>query len=125
MTLRNTTGIPHVLIREWQKRLNGTEFKIVITIADQTLGWVKNKRTKERKKRDRIPQTQLVAKTGCGKTAISEALKSLIDRYDLVHAYDASGRLLATAGARRAAGVTMSYGLNLHPFQQSLFGDEK
>lgn len=123
--MRNITGIPHLLIRDWQKRLTGTEFKIVITIADQTYGWVKGKNTKERKKRDRIPRTQLMQKTGCGKTAISQALKTLIDRYDLVHAYDASGRLLESAEARRWAGVAISYSINLHPFQRSLFGEEK
>lgn len=75
--LPNFTPIPNIILREWMKNLSGSEFKVLLTIADQTYGWIEDQETGRRKKEDWIAYSQFENKTGLQKQAITHALRRL------------------------------------------------
>jgi hypothetical protein len=111
----NSTQIPNYLLDELLPRLKHAEFKVLIVITRQTLGWVEDLETGRRKDRDWISNWQMQKKTGCGHTQVSAAIKSLIDTHDLIEAFDADGNPLETAAKRQRQGGQIFYRLKTRP----------
>lgn len=119
--LPNTTQIPNVILDDWLPRLTDVEFRILIVIVRQTLGWVMDDDSGRRKERDWISSSQLTQKTGRGRTQISSNLKSLIEEHHLIEATDKEGKLLDTAEKRKQNRGQIFYRLTLRDPQASLF----
>ncbi len=90
----NTTQIPNLILDEVMPQLSDTEFRVLMVICRQTLGWIENRETGRRKEKDWISYSQLIEKTGRSREAIAEALKSLREKH-LIETYDQSGNLLS------------------------------
>lgn len=119
--LPNTTQIPNIIIDEWMHRLNEIEFKILIVVIRQTLGWVMDDASGRRKERDWLSMTQLSQKTGRGRTQISCNLKTLIETHGLVEATNKQGELLDSAEKRKKNRGQIFYRLTLREPEPSLF----
>lgn len=118
----NSTQIHNVILDKWLPILNDVELRVLLIVARQTVGWVWDPRTKMRKKEDWISSGQLVHKTGRGRTAVSGAIKTLIERYHLVVARDGSGKTLENSTKRRGSRGRIYYSLSLHNPENDLFG---
>ena len=119
--LPNTTQIPNIILDDWLPRLNDVEFRILMVITRQTLGWVMDDESGRRKERDWLSMAQLAHKTGRGRTQISSNLKSLIENHQLIEATDKEGGLLDTAEKRKSNRGQIFYRLTLRDPQASLF----
>lgn len=75
ITAPNYTQIPNVVLDEWIKILNYSEFKILMIICRKTFGWHKTK--------DKISYNQLSEMTGICKNTVISSLKKLED-YGLI-----------------------------------------
>jgi hypothetical protein len=117
----NTTQIPHLIIRQWMPRLSDVELRVLLVVADQTLGWIEDPETKRRKEKDWISQYQLMTKINRSDRAIQKALKRLVDELAIIHAHDEAGNLLDSSQKRMKCGGKIFYGLSLRPPQQELF----
>ena len=117
----NTTQVPHVIIREWMPRLKDVELRVLLVVADQTLGWIEDKATGRRKEKDWISHYQLREKTGRSDRAISSAIKVLIEKHGIVDAYNEAGVPLSSAQERQMEGFRIYYRLNLKRPPQTLF----
>lgn len=117
----NTTQVPNVLIDEWMPRLSDVEFRLLLIVVRQTLGWIEDLETKTRKTEDWISSSQLVAKSGRSRKHISKAMKELIEIHGLVIAVDSKGRALDTAEKRKAKFGKIFYRLNVHAPAATLF----
>lgn len=100
----NTTPIPNILLDVWMDRLSDVEFRVVMTIARQTMGWIEDKETGRRKERDWISQSQLVEKTGRSRRQISAATKVLVDELGIVQALNEKGKILDAKKRQRNFG---------------------
>lgn len=100
----NTTPIPNILLDVWMDRLSDVEFRVVMTIARQTMGWLEDKETGRRKEKDWISQSQLVEKTGRSRRQISVATKVLVDELGIVQALNEKGKPLDAAKRKRNFG---------------------
>ena len=92
------TAMPNALIDEVMPTLKDTEWRLLCVIARQTVGWVDN--SGNRKERDWMSQSQLIAKTGRNSAALSAALDVLV-RENLIECQTESGELLPTPEQRR------------------------
>jgi hypothetical protein len=101
--------IPTVLIDQIMPTLKDTEWRLLIVIGRQTLGWGTTGRT--RKAKDWLSQRQLMARTGRNSAALSAALDTLVKR-QLVSASDQNGYPLSTPEERRRYRGRMFLGLN-------------
>ena len=117
----NTTQIPHIIIREWMPRLTDVELRVLLVIVDQTLGWIADTETGRRKDRDWISMSQLILKTGKGRTKISAGIKSLIEIHGLIEATNPKGKLLDTAEKRKQNRAQIFYRLTLKEPTLTLF----
>ena len=117
----NTTQIPHLIIRQWMPRLSDVELRVLLVVADQTLGWIEDPETKRRKEKDWISQYQLMTKINRSDRAIQKALKRLVDELAIIHAHDEAGNLLDSSQKRMKCGGKIFYGLSLRPPQPELF----
>ncbi len=102
-------------------RLKDVELRVLLVVADQTLGWVEDIETGRRKDKDWISHYQLRQKTGRSDRAISVAVKVLIENHRIVEAYSERGECLDTTYKRRKLGSRIYYRLNLHHPPQGLF----
>lgn len=93
------TRIPNFFFDLHLPTLNLAELKLVLCILRQTNGW-KDKRTGERKLRDRIMVSQFIKKTGLGKRAITKSLQTLVNK-DLIQITDYNGTILRLAKYRK------------------------
>lgn len=119
--LPNTTQIPNIILDEWLPRLNDVEFRILMVVTRQTLGWVMDDASGRRKERDWLSMAQLAHKTGRGRTQISSNLKSLIETHQLIEATDKDGTLLDTAEKRKSNRGQIFYRLMLKEPEPTLF----
>lgn len=117
----NTTQIPHLIIREWMPRLSDVELRILLVVADQTLGWIEDPETKRRKEKDWISQYQLMTKINRSDRAIQKALKRLVDELAIIQAHDEFDNLLDSSQKRMKCGGKIFYRLSLRPPQPELF----
>lgn len=119
--LPNTTQIPNIILDEWLTRLSDCEFKILIVIVRQTLGWVMDDDSGRRKERDWLSMSQLGFKTGYGRTKISQNIKSLVEVHRLIEATDLDGNILDTAEKRKNNRSRIFYRLTLKDPEPTLF----
>ena len=119
--LPNTTQIPNVILDDWLPRLTDIEFRILLVIVRQTLGWVMDDDSGRRKERDWISTSQLEQKTGRKHSQISLGLKGLIEERQLIEANDKDGNILDTGEKRRNNRGQIFYRLTLRDPQASLF----
>ena len=92
------TAIPNALIDEVMPTLKDTEWRLLCVIARQTIGWVG--KDGQRKGRDWMSQSQLIAKTGRNSAALSAALDVLV-RQNLIECQAENGELLDVPEKRR------------------------
>ncbi|HRZ95215.1 MAG TPA: hypothetical protein P5262_01465 [Candidatus Moranbacteria bacterium] len=117
----NTTQIPHLIIRRWMPLLGDVELRILLVVADQTLGWIEDPETKRRKEKDWISQSQLMKKINRSDRAIQNSLKRLVDELRIIQAHDEWGNLLDSPQKRMKCGGKIFYRLSLkHPEQTTL-----
>lgn len=109
----NTTQIPHLIIRKWMPLLSDVELRILLVVADQTLGWIEDPETKRRKEKDWISQSQLMKKINRSDRAIQNSLKRLVDELRIIQAHDESGELLDSPQKRMKCGGKIFYRLSL------------
>lgn len=109
----NTTQIPHLIIREWMPLLGDVELRVLLVVADQTLGWVEDPETGRRKEKDWISQGQLMRKINRSDRAIQNSLKRLVDELRIIQAHDESGELLDSPQKRMKCGGKIFYRLSL------------
>ena len=93
------TQVPNIIFDEYVPILKPTEVALLLIIIRQTNGWT-NIRTKERKYKDWISGSQLRAKTGYSRKAISCALQALTAHH-LIKIYDVQGREVNTPNLRQ------------------------
>ena len=116
----NTTQIPHLIIRGWMPLLSDVELRVLLVVADQTLGWIEDLETKRRKEKDWISQGLLMKKINRSDRAIQNSLKRLVDELRIIQAHDESGELLDSPQKRMKCGGKIFYRLSLkHPQQAS------
>ncbi len=113
--LPNTTQIPNLILDEVMPHLSDTEFRVLIIICRQTLGWIEDATTGRRKAEDWISYTQLIEKTGRNRQAISKALKGLKEK-DLIHVVDAADHEIVGHGA--VTGHPLFYRLNVSRYEK-------
>ncbi|MFA5961973.1 MAG: hypothetical protein WC848_04795 [Parcubacteria group bacterium] len=114
----NTTQIPHLIIRVWMPLLSDVELRILLVVADQTLGWIEDMETKRRKEKDWISQGQLMKKINRSDRSIQNSLKRLVDELRIIQAHDELGELLDSSQKRMKCGGKIFYRLSLkHPQQ--------
>ncbi len=115
----NTTQIPHLIIRGWMPLLSDVELRVLLVVADQTLGWIEDPETKRRKEKDWISQSQLMKKISRSDRAIQNSLKRLVDELRIIQAHDESGELLDSPQKRMKCGGKIFYRLSLKQPQQA------
>lgn len=98
--LPNSTQVPNFILDELLPSLKPTELTLLLIIIRSTIGWVEDTATGRRKEKDWLSSSQLVAKTGFRRKAISSAIQSLSDRR-LISVLDSQGNLLSSAKERR------------------------
>jgi DNA-binding transcriptional ArsR family regulator len=106
----NTTQVPNYIIDELLPRLKDAEFKVLIVIVRQTLGWIEDAETGRRKERDWISRRQMSLRTGMSERSISRSVSSLVDQ-KLIETLSEDGRTLETWNDRRLAGSRIYYRL--------------
>ncbi len=109
----NTTQIPHLIIREWMPLLGDVELRVLLVVADQTLGWIEDPETGRRKEKDWISQGQLMKKINRSDRAIQNSLKRLVDELRIIQAHDEAGELLDSPKKRMKCGGKIFYRLSL------------
>lgn len=109
----NTTPIPHVVFRRWLPVLKDVELRVLLIVADQTLGWEEDPETGMRKREDWISQGQLVRRVGRSASGIRYALQRLVDGLGIVQARDRQGSLLHSPELRARNGSRIYYRLDL------------
>ncbi|MDE2001757.1 MAG: replication protein [Patescibacteria group bacterium] len=117
----NTTQVPNFILDDLLPRLKDVEFRVLLVVVRQTLGWVEDSETGRRKEKDWISRSQIMKKTGRGHASISSAIEKLV-RNELIEARDANGKILKTGKDR--SGNKIFYRLNLEP-KNSLFAVHK
>ena len=110
-----------MIIRQWMPRLKDVELRVLLVVADQTLGWREDAETGRRKEKDWISQYLLMTKISRSDRAIQHALKRLVDELRIVEAFDEFGRLLDSSYKRMKCGGKIFYRLSLRQPDPSLF----
>lgn len=123
----NTTQIPHIIIREWMPVLKDIELRILLVVADQTLGWIEDVETKRRKEKDWISHYQLRTKIKrkdgriAGDRSVSQAVANMVDNLKIIEALNEKGKVLNSPRLRMKNGGRIYYRLSLYPPQKTLF----
>ncbi len=78
MKYEQTTMVPNIVFDSYLKDLSGTEFKVLLIIIRQTIGWVNTSGT--RKERDWISYRCFEEKTGISKKSVTKAIQTLVDQ---------------------------------------------
>ena len=95
-----TTAVPNVLLDKVMPTLRDTEFRILMVVVRQTLGWQDGPDPAKRKEKDWLTQSQLMRRTGRASGAVSHAVDALV-RARIIDVLDLWGRPLATPAERR------------------------
>ena len=95
-----TTPVPNALLDRVMPTLRDTELRLLLVVVRQTRGWQDAPGSPRRKQRDWLTQSQLMARTGRGSGAVSQAVEALVQA-GLIEVQDRAGRPLRTAGERR------------------------
>jgi len=128
--LPNSTPLPHIIIREWMPLLKDIELRILLVVADQTLGWIEDRESGRRKEKDWISHYQMRSKIKkragkpAGSKSVSQAISKLVDEYGIIEALNESGDMLDSSEKRMKNGGKIFYRLNLKK-QATLFDDPR
>ena len=98
--MNNTTPVPNSLFDIYLKELQSAELKVLLVVIRQTLGWSDRRAVLGRKEKDWISNSQLQAKTGNSRRAISSAIHVLVNKR-LIEVLDDSGNLLTDSASRK------------------------
>jgi len=104
------TLLPNHLVDHVMPTLRDTEWRIILVVLRQTVGWRGDSPT-GRRLRDWLSQSQLKRRTGRESEAISLAIRSLIERGFLI-AENSHGQSLATPWQRRTLHDRIYYRLS-------------
>lgn len=105
-----STPVANIIFDHYLRILKPAELTLLLVVIRQTIGWI-NPKTKRRKYSDWISGSQLRAKTGYSRKAISTALEMLV-YYQLIKVLDGYGKELATPKERRGK-QHLNYAFNL------------
>jgi len=107
--IKYSTQVPNNLFDKYLPNLTESELKILLVIIRQTNGWI-DKITGERKRRDRITQSQFVSKAGISPRIVSKSLK-MLSKKSLILISDRNFNLLENPLDRRGKSY-LYFGLN-------------
>jgi len=99
MTYNQTTHVPNYIFDTLLPELTEAELKVLLTVIRQTIGWF-DKRTGQRKIKDRISAWQFKQKTGLSQRILTKTTKSLLAK-KLVTVTDGTGKELHLPGERQ------------------------
>lgn len=100
MSYTNTTPVPNALFDIYLSELQSAELKVLLIVIRQTLGWSDRRTQLGRKERDWISNSQLQAKTGASRRAISSAIEVLVSK-GIIEVLDEYGNLLLLPSLRK------------------------
>jgi len=100
------TPIPNILIDQYMPRLRDTEWRILLVVVRQTLGWAD--KHGNRKELDWISHVQFQVKTGRGGDAVSNAIDYLV-RQGFIEVLDGKRRFLPTKASRKSRFARLYY----------------
>ena len=112
MSIPNTTPTPNIIFNGLMRKMNDTEFRIVMLVVRATLGWEADKETGMRKVEDWISSRQLKEKTGRHSGALSSAIDKCISE-GWIEARDKNGELLDTKGKRKGKNIYFRLGKSI------------
>lgn len=95
-----TTPVPNMVLDRVMPTLRDTELRLLLVVVRQTRGWQDAPGSSQRKERDWLTQSQLMARTGRGSGAVAHAVEALVQA-GLIEVQDRAGCALVTAGERR------------------------
>lgn len=91
----NMTQTPNFILDEWMSILSGPEFKILMILVRQTIGWTMDDDTGRRKERDWMNIGQIKKRTGIKSAqTVSKSIGNLSEMYHLIETVTESGFLL-------------------------------
>ena len=99
MTYNQTTHVPNYIFDTLLPQLTEAELKVLLTIIRQTIGWF-DKRTGQRKIKDRISALQFKQKTGLSQRILTKTTKSLLEK-NLVTVTNGAGKELHLPSERQ------------------------
>ncbi len=105
----NTTPTPNIIFNGLMRKMNDTEFRVVMLVIRATLGWEADKETGMRKSEDWISSRQLKEKTGRQSGALSKAIDKCI-REGWIEARSKTGEVLDTKGKRKGKNIYFRLG---------------
>lgn len=82
MALEQTTPIPNDFF-DAIPHLTHAELRVLLVVFRQTYGWI-DRKTGNRKLKDRLTYNYIISKTGLYRTILSETIQSLVDKKMLV-----------------------------------------
>jgi hypothetical protein len=109
-----TTQVPNFIFPALPE-LTEAELKVILIVIRQTLGW-KDKKTGQRKTRDRLTASQFMQKTGLSRRVITKAIQSLSQKH-YITVTDYNGNILALSTHRK--GKSYLYYSLLNPVHQT------
>jgi hypothetical protein len=92
MIYKQTTQVPNVILDTHLPNLTESELKVLLIIIRQTFGWL-DKRTGQRKLKDRISASQFRRKTGLSQRILTKTIQTLLQK-KLITITDQSGAKL-------------------------------
>lgn len=110
----NMTQTPNIILDEWIRLLSGPEFKILMILVRQTIGWEMDKETGRRKEWDWMNIKQIMKKTGIkSDRTISKAIAKLSDELKIIETVTESGFPLESPQKREQHSGKIYYRLSL------------
>lgn len=109
--------VPAIYIDKIMPALTDTEWRVLIVVIRQTLGWMEESDRSSRKERDWLSHSQLKSRTGKSSEAISRAIENL-SRLGLIVVETGGGVPLATPSERRRARTRLYYRLGPGPWRE-------
>ncbi|MDW3650992.1 MAG: replication protein [Bacteroidia bacterium] len=98
--MRYTTPVPNEVFDVYLRDLKPGELKVLLVVVRQTLGYLIDKKNKQRRKRVWLSQVRLSQLTGLSRKAISQAITGLINR-NIITVTDEKGNPLMTPNQRK------------------------
>ena len=109
--MKETTMVPNIVFDKLIAEITPSELQVLLVIIRQTNGWI-DRRTGNRKTRDRITQRYFMRKTGLSRKTVSQAIQKLVYRR-LISVTDSKGSILHKGGSRKGR-IYLYYKVNLY-----------
>jgi len=108
------TQTPNIILDEWLSKLSGPEFKIIMLLVRQTIGWTQNSETGRRKDRDWMNLKQIMKKTGIrSDRTVSKSIANLSDNLKIIETVTETGFQLINPLKREQHSGKIYYRLSL------------